>query len=60
MYTTGELVFCPPCACRSWAIPIIGPDEPVDERRRLPERCPDCGRTIPVRCIVVRSVDREG
>jgi len=39
------------CAtCRSWAEIVLGDEDGVRSR---PERCPDCGRVVPIRHVVV-------
>jgi hypothetical protein len=44
------------CVCRTWPIPII--DERDDEQPApLPERCPHCGRAIPIRAIRIVYAD---
>lgn len=39
---------CP--TCRSWWGTVLGND---DGERSRPERCPECGRVVPIRSVVV-------
>ncbi len=48
------------CECRSWQPPITElavyrDDELPPDLPQLPEKCPACGRTIPIRCIIVHE-----